>query len=317
MPRQIAILLYPDFQLLDAAGVTAAFEIASAFGGRAYDVMPLSQNGGLIRSSAGIALETVPLAKAGGLDTLIVVGGEGHKLAMACPALLAFIRRQARTTRRVCSVCTGAFLLAAAGLLDGRRVTTHWQQAENLKAQFPQTRVSADAIHIHDGPVWTSAGISAGIDMALALISEDLGEDIGRRTAQQMVVFYHRPGGQSQFSALLELGSSQERFADLLGWIRSNLKQRLTVDILASKAGMSPRNFSRSFRASVGMSPARAVERLRLEAARERVEGSTLPIETIAVMTGFHDPERMRRAFLREFHQPPQAVRRNANGHSN
>ncbi|WP_395370410.1 GlxA family transcriptional regulator [Komagataeibacter diospyri] len=312
MPRQIGLLLYPDFQLLDAAGVTAAFEIAGEFGGAPYETTPLSHHGGLVRSSSGMAIETVPLAAAGSFDTLVVVGGKGHKQAMACPELQAFIRYQAGTARRICSVCTGAFLLAAAGLLDGRRVTTHWQQAGTLKAQFPEIRVSAEAIHVHDGPVWTSAGISAGIDMALALVTEDFGADIGRRTAQQMVIFYHRPGGQSQFSILLEMESPQERFTELLGWIRSNLKQRLTVDILASQVGMSPRNFSRSFRAAIGMSPARAVERLRLEAARERVEGSTLPIEAIAIMTGFHDPERMRRAFLREFHQPPQAVRRNA-----
>ncbi|MBS1029062.1 GlxA family transcriptional regulator [Gluconobacter albidus] len=314
MTRQIGILLYPDFQLLDAAGVTAAFEIAGGFGGATYEMTPLSRHGGLVRSSSGMAIETVPLAAAGSFDTLVVVGGEGHRQAMNCPKLQAFIRYQATTARRICSVCTGAFLLAAAGMLDGRRVTTHWQQAATLKALFPEVMVSADAIHVHDGPVWTSAGISAGIDMALALVTEDLGTEVGHRTAQQMVVFYHRPGGQSQFSVLLEMGSTQERFAELLGWIRSNLKQRLTVDILASQAGMSPRNFSRSFRAAVGMSPARAVEKLRLEAARERVERSTLPIEAIAVMTGFHDPERMRRAFLREFHQPPQAVRRNANG---
>ncbi|MGY8606064.1 GlxA family transcriptional regulator [Gluconobacter cerinus] len=313
MTRRIGILLYSDFQLLDAAGVTAAFEIAGDFGRAPYETMPLSHHGGLVRSSSGMAIETVPLATVGAFDTLVVVGGEGHKQAMTCPELQAFLRYQASTARRICSVCTGAFLLAAAGLLDGRRVTTHWQQAEILKVQFPEVRVSSDAIHIHDGPVWTSAGISAGIDMALALVTEDLGADIGRRTAQQMVVFYHRPGGQSQFSALLEMGSTQERFADLLGWIRSNLNQRLTVDILASQVGMSTRNFSRSFLAAVGMSPARAVERLRVEAARERVERSTLPIETIAVITGFHDPERMRRAFLREFQQPPQAMRRNAN----
>lgn len=313
MTRRIGILLYPDFQLLDAAGVTAAFEIAGTFGGDPYETTPLSRHGGLVRSSSGIALDTVALATVGSFDTIVIVGGHGHKKAMGCPELQAFIQDQAATARRICSVCTGAFLLAAAGVLNRRRVTTHWQQAATLKAQFPELRISADAIHVHDGPVWTSAGISAGIDMALALVTEDLGSDIGQRTAQQMVVFYHRPGGQSQFSALLEMESTQERFAGLLGWIRSNLKQPLTVDVLASQAGMSPRNFSRSFRVAVGMSPARAVEKLRLEAARERVERSTLPIETIAVMTGFHDPERMRRAFLREFHQPPQAVRRNAN----
>lgn len=312
MPIRIALLLYPDFQLLDAAGVTAAFEIAGALGKSTYETIAVSNQGGLIRSSSGMALETVPLAKAFFFDTLVVVGGEGHATAMVCPELQAFIRSQTSTARRICSVCTGAFLLAAAGLLDGRRVTTHWQQAKVLKARFPKIKLSADAIYINDGPIWTSAGISAGIDMALALITEDIGGDIARRTAQQMVVFYHRPGGQSQFSALLEMTSSQDRFAELLGWIRSNMEQRLTIEVLASQVGMSPRNFSRSFRAAVGMTPARAVEQLRLEAARERVERSTLPIEAIAIMTGFHDPERMRRAFLRKFHQPPQAIRRNA-----
>jgi transcriptional regulator GlxA family with amidase domain len=209
-------------------------------------------------------------------------------------------------------VCSGAFLLAAAGLLDGCRVTTHWQQADLLKVLFPKVKVEGDAIYVHDGVVWTSAGISAGIDMSLALITQDLGEKIARRTAQQMVVFYHRPGGQSQFSALLEMGGGQERFDTLLSWVRSHLTQRLTVEILAAQASMSPRNFSRAFRNSVGVSPAKAIERLRLEAARERVEQSSLPIETIAVTTGFHDPERMRRAFLRAFGQPPQAIRRNA-----
>ncbi|KDE19062.1 AraC family transcriptional regulator [Acetobacter aceti 1023] len=317
MPIRIGLLLYPDFQLLDAAGVTAAFEIASMLGTAEYEIIALSRHGGLVRSSSGMAIETVPFATMRGFDTLIVVGGEGHKQAMVCPELQAFIQYQAGMARRMCSVCTGAFLLAAAGLLDGRRVTTHWQQAGALKARFPKVRVSADAIYVHDGLVWTSAGISAGIDMALALVTDDLGADIGRRTAQQMVVFYQRPGGQSQFSALLEMESTQERFAELLGWIRSNLQQRLTVDILANQLGMSPRNFSRSFRNAVGISPAKVVEKLRLEAARERVEGTTLPIEAIAAMTGFHDPERMRRAFLRAFHQSPQAVRRNANATPN
>lgn len=313
MIRRIGILLYPDFQLLDAAGVIAAFEIAGAFRSGAYNVIPMSRNGGLVRSSSGIALDTRSFFEMTSFDTLVIVGGEGHKVAMACQKLQDFIKCQAQKTRRICSVCSGAFLLGAAGLLNGRRVTTHWQQAEALESLYPGAKVEADAIYVRDGSVWTSAGISAGIDLTLALITEDLGEDVGRRTAQQMVVFYHRPGGQSQFSALLDMGGASERFTSLLGWIRSRLNQRLTVEILADQVGMSPRNFSRTFRAAVGMSPAKAVERLRLEAARERVEQSKEPIETIAVMAGFHDPERMRRAFLRAFGQPPQAVRRNAN----
>lgn len=313
MIRQVGILLYPDFQLLDVAGVTAAFEIADTLKGGAYHVTPLSLHGGLVRSSSGMALDTIACSSNNFFDTFIVVGGEGHKRAMKSPELLDCILKQSRNTRRICSVCSGAFLLAAAGLLDGCRVTTHWQQAEFLKLLFPKVKVEADAIYVHDGAVWTSAGISAGIDMSLALITQDLGEQTARRTAQQMVVFYHRPGGQSQFSALLEMGGGEERFGTLLGWVRSHLTQRLSVETLAARVGMSPRNFSRAFRSSVGMSPAKAVERLRLEAARERVEQSSLPIEAIAAMTGFHDPERMRRAFLRAFGQPPQAVRRNAN----
>lgn len=276
MIRQIGILLYPDFQLLDAAGVTAAFEIAGGFGGAAYEMTPLSHHGGLVRSSSGMAIETVPLATAGSFDTLIVVGDEGHRPAMSCPELQAFIRYQATTARRICSVCTGAFLLAAAGMLDGRRVTTHWQQAATLKALFPEVMVSADAIHVHDGPVWTSAGISAGIDMALALITEDLGADIARRTAQQMVVFYHRPGGQSQFSALLEMASPQERFADLLGW--DPIQSKTTLDRRRScKSGRNEfAKFFTQFSSSRGDEP-RKSSRTTASRSRTRAGGEIYP----------------------------------------
>ncbi|GAJ30466.1 GlxA family transcriptional regulator [Acidomonas methanolica] len=312
MTRCIGILLYPDFQLLDAAGPITAFEIAGRMAGDAYALTLLSRDGGSIRSSAGIVLDTTGVRDAGPLDTLIVVGGDGSRNAMHCPDLRAFLRARTNDTRRLCSVCSGAFLLAAASLLDGRRATTHWQRAEEFIRLFPHVRVDPDAIHIQDGAVWTSAGISAGIDLALALIGDDLGDALSRRVAQQMVVFHRRPGGQSQFSALLEMGGGEGRFTELLGWIRSHLHNRLTVETLADRMAMSPRNFTRTFRLSVGMSPAKAVERLRLEAARERVEHSDTPIETIAANAGFHNPERMRRAFLRAFGQPPQAMRRNA-----
>ncbi|WP_317214545.1 GlxA family transcriptional regulator [Gluconobacter sp. GP1] len=312
MVRYIGILLYPDFQLLDAAGPIAAFEIAARMAGDAYALTLLSRGGGSVRSSSGVSLDTATIRDTGALDTLIVVGGNGSRNAMQCPDLLAFLRSRMEDTRRLCSVCSGAFLLAATGLLDGRRATTHWQRAEELSRLFPDVRVSPDAIHIQDGAVWTSAGISAGIDLALALIGEDLGDALSRRVAQQMVVFHRRPGGQSQFSALLEMGGGDGRFAELLGWMRSHLHSRLTIETLADRMAMSPRNFTRTFRLSVGMSSAKAVERLRLEAARERVEHSAIPIEVVAIETGFRDPERMRRAFLRAFGQPPQAMRRNA-----
>ncbi|BAK82874.1 GlxA family transcriptional regulator [Komagataeibacter medellinensis] len=311
MIRAIGFVLYPDFQLLDAAGPTAAFEIAGRIAGQPYTLAMLSRAGGLVMSSSGVAVQTVAVEGAGGFDTLIIVGGEGHRAAMECGVLRAFMQARMAHTRRICSVCSGAFVLAGAGLLAGRRATTHWRHAQEFRRQFSDIRLEPDALYIHDGPVWTAAGISAGIDLALALVGHDLGDDIARQAARQMVVYHRRPGGQSQFSALLEMEGG-ERFSTLLGWVRAHLAQPLGVDVLAARAGMSARNFSRAFRAAVGVSPARAVERLRLEAAYERVVYSTDPVEAIARTTGFHDPERMRRAFIRAFGLPPQAVRRNA-----
>jgi len=312
MIRTIGLLLYEDFQILDACGPITSFEIAGRMAGDAYRLILLSATGGAIRSSSGVALETVAAETTSALDTLIVVGGNGSRDAMRDAANLGFLRGVA--TRRLCSVCSGAFLLAGAGALDGRRATTHWRRASLLARLFPKVIVEPDRIHIRDDHVWTSAGISAGIDLSLALIAQDLGEALARRVAQDMVVYYRRPGGQSQFSALAELGGDGEHFAGLLDWIRTHLDQRLTVEALAGRAGMSPRNFSRAFARAMGMSPAKAVERLRLEAAHERVENSSLPIEQIAATLGFHDPERMRRAFLRAFGHPPQAMRRMARG---
>ena len=310
MPRSIGLVLYPDFQILDACGPITSFEIAGRMAGDAYRLVLLSAMGGPVRSSAGVEMATNTPDQAGMIDTLIVVGGNGSRDAMRDAYVLAFLRDLAANVRRLCSVCSGAFLLAGAGALDGRRATTHWRRAALLARLFPKVIVEPDRIHIRDGRVWTSAGISAGIDLSLALIAEDLGEDIARRVAQEMVVYYRRPGGQSQFSALAELGGDSTQFAPLLDWIRAHLDQRLTVETLAEQAAMSPRNFSRAFTREMGMSPAKAVERLRLEVARERVENSADPIEHIAAHLGFHDPERMRRAFLRAFGQPPQAMRR-------
>jgi transcriptional regulator GlxA family with amidase domain len=304
MPRTIGVFLYDGFQLLDACGPITAFELAGA----SYQLTLLSITGGAVKSSAGVALETVAATTAGPLGTLLVVGGNGSRQAMLCPATIAFLRTS--TVRRMCSVCSGAFLLAAAGLLDGRSATTHWHHAAQLAQLFPAVRVEPDHIYVRDGSVWTSAGISAGIDLALALIAEDLGEAPARHVAQEMVVYYRRPGGQSQFSALAELGGEATGFSPLLEWMRAHLTERLTVERLAAEVAMSPRNFSRAFTRTIGVSPAKAVERLRLDVARERVETSREPIEQIAKSTGLGDPERMRRAFLRAFGQPPQAMRR-------
>jgi len=225
---------------------------------------------------------------------------------------LDYVRAAAGRARRIVSVCTGAFILAAAGLLDGCRATTHWARAAEFARAFPQIRVEPDRIFVRDGKVWTSAGITAGIDLALALVAEDLGEAAAKRTAQQLVVYHRRPGGQSQFSALIEADRPGSRFSPLLAWARERLDEPLSVERLADRAAMSPRHFARAFAAETGMTPAKAIERLRLEASRERVESGPEPIEIVAERTGFGDPERMRRAFIRAFGQPPQALRRAA-----
>jgi transcriptional regulator GlxA family with amidase domain len=312
MTRTIGFLIFPDFQLLDAAGPLSAFEIAGRYMGDGYALKVIAADPGLVRSSAGAAMHAEPLSAAQGLDTLVVAGGDGTRPAANDPATLDFIRNTARTARRVASVCSGAYILAGAGLLDGRRATTHWSRSADFARRFPKVRLEPDRIFVQDGPVWTSAGITAGIDLALALIAEDAGEAVARAAAQQLVVYRRRPGGQSQFSALLEMERPTGRFSSLLGWARERLREPLTVDQLARQAAMSPRNFARAFTAETGLTPARAVERLRVEAARERVEAGPEPIDDIARTAGFGDPERMRRAFVRAFGQPPQALRRAA-----
>jgi transcriptional regulator GlxA family with amidase domain len=310
--RTIGLLIFPDFQLLDAAGPIAVFDTAARESPPpAYRLRVIANTAGPVTSSSGIQLIAQSFSD-DPLDTLIVAGGSGSREASACPQTLAFIRAAAPRARRLASVCTGAFILAAAGLLDGRRATTHWGRAAELARAYPQVHVEPDRIFIRDGRVWTSAGVTAGIDLALALVADDLGEPVAKRAAQQLVVYYRRPGGQSQFSALLEGDRPGSRFSPVLGWARERLGERLSVERLADHAAMSPRHFARAFTAETGTTPAKAIERLRLEAAREQVESSAEPIEQIAMHAGFRDPERMRRAFLRAFGQPPQALRRTA-----
>jgi len=312
MTRSIGVLIFPDFQLLDAAGPIAVFDTAARKCTAApYRLRVMANAPGPVTSSSGVQLMAEQLSD-DPLDTLIVTGGRGTREASACPETLAFIRAVVARTRRIASVCTGALILAAAGLLDGRRATTHWTHAAELARLYPQIHVEPDRIFIRDGATWTSAGVTAGIDLALALVADDLGEAIAKRAAQQLVVYYRRPGGQSQFSALLEADRPESRFSPVLAWARERLTERLPVDRLADRAAMSTRHFARAFTAETGMTPAKAIERLRLEAAREQVESGLGPIESIAVHTGFGDPERMRRAFVRAFGQPPQALRRTA-----
>jgi transcriptional regulator GlxA family with amidase domain len=257
-------------------------------------------------------MEARAFAAAPRFDTLVVAGGLGAYEALKDGAILDYLRVSARASRRVASVCSGAFLIAEAGLLDGKRATTHWSRSRLFAQRYPDVRLEPDRIFVRDGKIWSSAGITAGVDLALALIADDLGEMVARRVAQQLVVYRRRPGDQSQFSALLEMERPEGRFGSLLGSARERLGEPLTVERLAERAAMSPRNFARRFAEETGVTPARAVERLRVEAARDRVEGGRVPIEAIAAEIGFGDPERMRRAFLRAYGQPPQALRRAA-----
>lgn len=310
MRRMIGIIIHPGFQLLDAAGPAAAFELAEHFCPGSYDLKMLAPGGGEIESSSGMRLAARPLSVDVALDTAIISGGEIIRSITAAQEIVAWLRQAGM--RRTASVCTGAYLLAEAGLLDGRSATTHWWSTDDFARRYPKVKLDAERIFIQDGGVWTSAGISAGIDLALALIEDDLGPAIARRTAQQLVVHQRRPGGQSQFSGLIELGGRSGRFVELIEWMRTNLDQPLTVERLADRAAMSLRNFARVFAAETGATPAKAVERLRLEAARMAVESSNAALDRIAEQSGFGDAGRMRRAFMRSFGQPPQAIRRAA-----
>jgi transcriptional regulator GlxA family with amidase domain len=218
----------------------------------------------------------------------------------------------ARRGVRVASVCTGAYVLAEAGLLDGRRATTHWWNTRHFVSCYPKVKLEPDQIYVQDGNIWSSAGVTAGIDLALAMAAEDFGEEIAKDTARRLVVYHRRSGGQSQFSQLLELKAPGGRFGPLLAWAREHLDAPLTVEDLAEQAGMSSRHFTRAFVAETRSTPSKAIERLRIEVARQRVQSSVEPIERVAQLTGFRDPNRMRRAFIRTFGQTPQSLRRAA-----
>jgi transcriptional regulator GlxA family with amidase domain len=310
MRRKIGFLVFPHFQILDLTGPMAAFEMPGrTLKPNPYQLQVLSEVGGPVKSSSGLVVSTDRIGSAR-FDTLIAIGGVGAFRASRSPGVKAFVQRAAKSCRRVTSVCSGTFLLAAAGLLDGLRATTHWQAATFLQRKYPEVRVESDRIFVKDGSIWTSAGVTAGIDLALALIEEDLGPEIAKAVARQLVVYYRRPGGQSQFSAMLELESTSERVQRAVSFARTHLGLALSIAQLAKAAGLSPRQFGRVFLAETGQTPAKAVERLRAETAKARVEKSDESIEAIAQAVGFVDPERMRRAFVRTFGHPPQALRR-------
>ena len=314
-PRRIEILAFDAVQLLDVAGPLQVFATANDLARRRrlpapYKLEVVARQTPSVESSAGLGLLVGPLPRAPSpVDTLIVAGGFGVNAASADPSLLAWLRRRALRARRLASVCSGAFLLAAAGLLKGRRVATHWTRCAELAQAYPDVIVEQDPIFIRDGDVWTSAGITAGIDLALALVEDDLGRDAALAIARQLVVFLKRPGGQAQFSTMLSLQHGEDRFGALHAWIGQNPNADLSVPSLAARAGMSDRTFVRLYKQATGATPAKAVERLRVEAAQRRLCDSSDPIKRVAARCGFGSEDTMRRSFLRVAGVKPQDYR--------
>jgi transcriptional regulator GlxA family with amidase domain len=312
--QRIGFVVYDGFQSMSFAALSV-FEYANVMLGKpVYEMHFISEEGGPVHSSTGMVVDSKRFDQT--VYDTVIVGGGASILEQAPAGLLAFIRKASQTSRRIASICTGSFILAEAGILDGKRATTHWLYARDLQARFPEVKMEEDRIFIIDGNVWTSAGMTAGIDLALAMAEKDLGADAAHAIAQKLVVFHRRAGGQSQHSVLLELEPKSDRIQNALAYAKKNLHTPLSVERLAEAAHLSPRQFSRAFRAETGQSPAKAVENLRLEAARVMMEQTRHPIDVVARETGFGDRRRLRQAFLRTFGQPPQTIRRNARAES-
>lgn len=313
--RVVDLLVFPSVQVLDVTGplqvFTTANEQMTERGGVApYVPRVIARGGQSVTASAGLAFSVAALPPvASPVDTLIVAGGPGVEAAAADPELVDWIRQRAAQARRTASVCTGAFLLGAAGLLDGRRAATHWSVCAEFARRFPAVRVEPDPIFVRDGPVWTSAGVTAGIDLALALVEQDLGRSVALSVARYLVMFLKRPGGQAQFSAALSLQAAEDRFGALHEWVARHLADGISLPALARQAGMSERSFSRRYLEATGMTPARAVERLRVEAAGRLLAESRLPLKLISRRCGFGSEETMRRSFQRVLAVTPQDYR--------
>ncbi|WP_296651042.1 GlxA family transcriptional regulator [Paraburkholderia sp.] len=308
--HRIGYLLSDGFQIMALATQTV-FECANMVAGEPfYKLENFSAEGGDVRSSLGLTVGTRPLRTRVAVDTWMVAGVNDPLTSPAPVDVLAFLRKAAGRSRRIAGICTGGFVLAEAGLLAQRRATTHWAFARDLQKHFPDIRVEDDRIYIVDGPIWTSAGMTAGLDLALAMVEKDLGAEAARSVAHKLVMNQRRSGGQSQHSEMLDLAPKSDRIQDALNYARKNLNRALSVEELAQAVHLSPRQFSRVFTLETGKSPARAIEGLRLEAARLMIEQSRHPLDVIATETGFRDRRHMREAFLRGFGRPPQAVRR-------
>jgi transcriptional regulator GlxA family with amidase domain len=319
-PRRVEVLAFPDVQLLDVAGPVQVFAAANDQTNRPsapspYTIRVIAPEGAEVRATSGLAFLAEPLPDpTEPLDTLIVAGGQGAIRGAEDARLVKWLKLRAGAARRTASVCTGAFLLAATGLLDRRRAVTHWDYCDLLRRLHPDVRVEPDPIFVHDGPIWSSAGVTAGIDLSLALVEEDLGRAIALAVARYLVVFLKRPGGQAQFSAALSLQSADDHFADLNGWLMEHLAEDLPLSRLAAQAAMSERTFLRRYREVTGLTPARAIERLRVEAARQFLAETRLPSKRIAARCGFGSEETMRRSFVRLQGVSPQDYRQRFGG---
>jgi transcriptional regulator GlxA family with amidase domain len=304
--RKLVFVTYPGITALDLVGPN---EVLGASGG--YDISIAALAAGPLRTTRGpgIVAERALASIRGPIDTMIVVGGEGAIEAAKDDALVAAVATLARRSRRVASVCTGSFLLAAAGLLDGKRATTHWVSCDHLARKFPNVIVDPDPIFVRDGDVWTSAGVTAGMDLALAMVAEDLGQEVALKVARQLVMYVQRPGGQSQFSAQLENQAERDLLRELQAYVAEHPDEDHSVERLAARVAMSPRNFARVFRADVGCTPAVYVERTRVEVARRLLETTSLPVDEIGRAAGFGTPETLRRAFARRVGTTPTEYR--------
>jgi transcriptional regulator GlxA family with amidase domain len=307
--QRVALVVVPGFQNMSFAALSV-FELANKNSGQTlYEVHVLSEDGGPVRNSFGMEVSTEPPGRYE-FDTILV--GFGAEILEPTPTLIAYLQNVARSTRRLASICIAAFTFGEAGLLDGRRVTTHWRYATELQKRFPKAKVEMDRIFIRDEHIWTSAGMTAAIDLGLSMVESDQGRDLAREVAKGLVIHHRRAGGQSQHSSLLALDAKSDPVQTVLAHAKRNLHAPLKVDDLARVACLSPRQFTRVFRSETGVSPAKAIETLRLETARLMLEQGRLPVEAIASETGFGSRERMRRAFIRAYGEPPRAIRSNA-----
>lgn len=303
--HNVALVVYPQFEALSLS-VSSVFECANLLRGEpAYAFELVSETGGAITTAQGFSVNTTPL-DAQGYDTLIISGYLDFRLPT--PPLLEHVKAAVAHARRVVAMCMGTFVLAEAGLLDGKRATTHWLHAPAFRARYPRVSLEENRLFVVDGDAWTGAGMSAGLDLALAMVEHDLGPALARQVARKLVIAQRRGSEQSQLSALLELDPKSDRVRLALAYAREHLQGDLSVEALAAVARLSPRQFSRVFREETASTPAKAIERLRVEAARAMMETSRHPIEVIARETGFGDRERMRQAFQRAFGQAPQAM---------